>query len=72
MIMSMVINLKTAKRCAFCKYWYDPTNSAIEPKNPRSNTWKFDDHCKKMCLKKNYEINSTAFCNKYESKIELQ
>lgn len=50
--MSMVINLKTAKRCAFCKYWYDPTNSAIEPKNPRSNTWKFDDHCKKMCLKK--------------------
>ena len=25
-------NIKTAKHCAFCKYWYDSTNSAIEPK----------------------------------------
>jgi len=30
--MSMTANVKTTKRCAFCKHWYDPANSAIEPK----------------------------------------
>ena len=29
---STVINAKTSKKCAICKNWYDPTNSAIEPK----------------------------------------
>ncbi len=70
--MSMTANVKTTKRCAFCKHWYDPANSAIEPKVPRANTWIFDDHCKKMCMKKNYETSSTAFCGKYECKIDLQ
>ena len=28
-----MINIKNTKICAFCKYWYDPTNSAIKPKN---------------------------------------
>ena len=24
------IHERTCRFCAFCKYWYDPTNSAIE------------------------------------------
>ncbi len=66
------INIKTTKRCAFCKYWYDPNNSAIYPKNPRSNTWKIRDESKKMCLKKNYSMLATAYCNQYECKLDVE
>lgn len=67
----LTINIKTAKKCALCKYWYDPANSAIAPKSPKINLWTMDDKCKKMCLKRNYEMNSTAFCGKYECKLEI-
>lgn len=36
-------NIKTIKKCAFCKYWYDPTNSAISPRSPKINLWEYDD-----------------------------
>ena len=32
--MKAVVNIKHVKKCAFCKKWYDPTNSAIAPKSP--------------------------------------
>lgn len=68
----MIINIKTAKKCAICKYWYDPTNSAIMPRSPKINLWTIDDKCKKKCLKKNYEMQSTAFCGRFENKLEIQ
>ena len=58
--------------CAFCKHWYDPSNNAIKPRNPRFNQWEFDDQCRKMCMKKNLEMNANAFCGWYECKIDLQ
>ena len=63
-------NIKTYKRCAVCKYWYDPTNSAITPRAPKINLWDVDVKCKKMCTKKNYETVANSFCNLFESKFE--
>ncbi len=70
----ITLNIKTAKKCALCKYWYDPTNSAISPRSPKINLWTIDDKCgKKMCLKKNFEMSPTAFCSKdFELKLDIQ
>ena len=57
------------KKCAFCKYWYDPTNSAIKPKDPRAGFWEFDERAKKMCLTRNIEMTAYENCHKYEGKI---
>lgn len=65
-------NIKTTKKCAFCKHWYDPTNSAISPQNPRANVWKIEDESKKMCLLKNYGMPAMGHCTKYECKLEIQ
>lgn len=55
------VNIKSIKKCAFCKYWYDPTNSAIAPKTPQHNLWQYDDTAKMKCLQKNYDMKSSAF-----------
>lgn len=68
---STVVNIKHIKRCAFCKYWYDPTNSAIMPKAPNIGLWEIKDINQKcMCLKKNIQMPAGAFCsNDYEGKV---
>ncbi len=45
----MIVNIERTKKCAFCKHWYDPSNSAIKPRNPHFNQWEFDDQSRKMC-----------------------
>ncbi|MCF0111736.1 MAG: hypothetical protein HUJ58_07535 [Erysipelotrichaceae bacterium] len=67
----MTINIKSVHKCAFCKYWYDPTNSAITPRNARLNLWRFDENAKCMCMKKNFEMKAIATCPHYECKLEL-
>ena len=32
----------TSKKCAFCKNWYDPANSAIKPCG--TITWEYEVH----------------------------
>ena len=64
-------NIKTVKKCAFCKYWYDPTNSAISPRSTKINLWEYDDKAKMKCLQKNYDMKASAFCGKYECKLEV-
>ena len=64
-------NIKNIKKCAFCKYWYDPTNSAINPRSPQINIWEYDDKAKCKCLQRNYDMNASAFCGKYELKLEV-
>ena len=68
---SLIVNVKFMKKCAFCKYWYDPTNSAIEPKAPVIGLWKISDINQKcMCLKKNIQMPANAFCSaNYQQKI---
>ena len=66
------LNIKNTKKCAICKYWYDPTNSAISPRNPKLNLWTIDDRSpKKKCIKKNYEMSPMAFCQDFECKLQI-
>jgi hypothetical protein len=62
------INIKSSHKCAFCKYWYDPQNEAIQPKTPKQNVWSYDENAKKMCLKTNLEKKAMHSCGGYECK----
>ena len=68
---SLVVNIKNIKKCAFCKYWNDPANSAIVPKAPAIGMWEIKDINQKcMCLKKNILMVSNGFCsNDYTCKL---
>lgn len=64
------INIKYAKKCAFCKYWYDPTSSAILPKSPAVGLWEIRDINQKCtCLKENLLMPAGAFCRDFISKL---
>ncbi len=64
--MGTIINIKVAKKCAFCKHWYDPTNSAISPKAPNIGLWQIkDDNQRSLCMKKNIETPAFAGCPQY-------
>lgn len=65
------VNIKTVKKCAFCKYWHDPTNSAIFPRSPKINLWEYNEKAKMKCLQKNYDMKASAFCGKFECKLEV-
>lgn len=59
---------KTQKYCAFCKNWYDPTNSAIRPKV--GEVWEYDNYVQKRCLVlKIQKFASTGGCKEYRCKI---
>lgn len=68
--MTSIINIKHAKKCAFCKHWYDPANSNITPKNPKLGMWQINDTNKKcLCLNKNLQVPAHSFCPKYDCKL---
>ena len=59
----IIINIKHMKKCAFCKHWYDPTNSAIAPKAPQIGLWEIKDINQKcLCMKKNINMVANGFC----------
>ncbi len=64
-------NIKYVKKCAFCKHWYDPANTAVSPKAPQINVWLYDEKASRKCLKRNVEMKSGAVCRKYEGKIPV-
>ena len=66
----MVFNIKTTQKCAFCKYWYDPTYNAVEPKTPQNNMWSIKTDVKKMCTKKGYEMASGSTCGQFRCRLE--
>lgn len=68
--MTSLYNIRSAKKCAFCKFWYDPANSNIAPKTPTMGIWQVNDTNKKStCLKKNLQVPAYSFCPKYECKL---
>lgn len=69
--MKVTVSTKNTsiKKCAFCKYWYDPTNSCIEPSFPSVGLWKYDNEMKAKCLKSNMTISSFSNCRHFECKI---
>lgn len=67
----MRANLKTQKFCAFCKHWYDPANSHINPVTPKFALWEFDPKAKSMCSKRSRDITGGEKCSSYECKIDF-
>ena len=63
------IKSKMMKKCAFCKHWYDPTNSAINPKMPNMGIWEYDGNARKKCLIRNVEQKGGEFCGRFELKL---
>ena len=65
-----VYNAKTVKKCAFCKYWWDPACSLIEPVAPKANKWEIKKREKRMCIKTNLNTLSDYVCAGYECKLK--
>ncbi|WP_017212369.1 hypothetical protein [Clostridium beijerinckii] len=63
------INSKMIKKCAFCRNWYDPTNSAINPKTPNLGIWQYDANVRKKRLLRNTNQKGGEFCSKFEIKL---
>lgn len=64
----MNFNVKNGKACAFCKHWYDPTNSVIKPKV--GDFWEYDTSQKRRCMKMiAAQMSATAACGNYECKV---
>lgn len=58
------------KKCAFCRYYYDPTNSVITPKKGQQKVWEYETGIKKPCrMKSNRETSSQNMCQKFSCKI---
>lgn len=58
------------RKCAFCKYYYDPTNSVIDPKSGQKGIWEYEFNVQKPCLaKSNRNTPSNGFCSKFECKL---
>lgn len=66
----MIANEKNSsiRRCAFCKHWYDPTNSAIRPKGGK-DMWEYDTGVRNKCREKNIMIVASSSCPKFELKL---
>lgn len=57
------------KKCAFCKNWYDPTNSAIEPMQG-IKMWKYEQGVKKKCRARNDMLTVSSYtCPKFQCKL---
>ena len=62
-------NPSSMRKCAFCKYWYDPTNAAINPLKGIGR-WEFDPTVRNRCRKKNgLPTLGKTTCQYFESKI---
>ena len=65
----MIGNTKCNKWCCFCKWWYDPTNSAIKPRGVISYLFEVDPKVVSRCSIKNNKTRSIGTCPKFESKM---
>lgn len=41
------------KKCAFCKYYYDPSYTVISPKKGQKNVWEYENNIKRPCRLRN-------------------
>ena len=61
-------NERSLHICAFCKYWFDPTCSALKPKF--GMRWEVAD-IKKTCRKRMFETRSIHSCMDYVRKNNI-
>ncbi len=66
-----LVNIKTNRivKCAFCKFWYDPTSAALKMINPSAGLWEYNPLMKSRCSEKNVEIVGALGCGKFECKL---
>lgn len=69
MMTSFKLNGNKNARCAFCKYWYDPTNQYIKPSDTKHSIWKFEMNARCLCLKYNLQKGASMRCSYFENKI---
>ncbi len=69
-LVNIKLNSPIWKKCAFCKYWYDPTNACIRPRFPRTGTWQYDQSARNMCTKKGIERPAFTSCRDFTSKMD--
>jgi hypothetical protein len=60
-----VANFKNARLYVFCKFWYDPTNAYMKPRNPAGGFWEYDPQtvavCQQLGLKKQSNSSGPKF-----------
>lgn len=59
-------NLRSARHCAFCKYWWDPACTHITPKNEQ--IWMFDASARCLCIKRNMDTSAQSTCGMFHYK----
>jgi len=66
-----LVNIKSNRiaKCAFCKYWYDPTNKALKMVNPSAGFWEYDPRMKSRCSERNVETVGGLHCSRFECKL---
>lgn len=64
-----IANTKSTRICAFCRYWNDPANSAIVPKQPQAGFWEFDRDATRTCVKRGFEMQAWTCCNEFLCKF---
>ena len=68
--MKIRCNIRSVKRCAFCRFWYDPTNAYINPIAPKVGLWEYESSAKCKCLKStSLERAAGHMCGQYECKL---
>lgn len=70
--MMKTANIKHSRICAFCKFWYDPANAAIAPRNPVGGFWDYNDQVWNVCTSYGSKRRAGAGCNRFECKLEKQ
>ena len=68
-MLNVNVRNNSVQKCAFCKYWYDPTNSAISPKAPQIGIWEINEKIQKKCLLTGMMKSANVFCRNFECKL---
>ena len=69
MMVTADLTKQGGRRCAFCKHWFDPTCSAIEPVKPRIGLWHYDNTAVRRCAMDGMEHKGFGSCRKFECKL---
>ncbi|MEE3403218.1 MAG: hypothetical protein VZR73_03955 [Acutalibacteraceae bacterium] len=63
------VNIKSARLCAFCKYWWGPACRYIAPN--KETLWVFEPSAKCRCIKRGMDMQAQASCGMFSYKSIL-
>lgn len=67
--MSTILGDSTKNKwCAFCKYWYDPANSALTPRKVK-NMYDVNKDVKNRCTKGSLSTQALYTCKYFTPKF---